>query len=89
MQKEQLQQLVQLIHATPCWEQTAQLLAMSSVLLNEYDHYSDAQRMAQIQRMRATVERLLRNDPLTLLHEALVDAERALEDEALRFGNPV
>jgi len=88
MQKEQLQQLVQLIHATPCWEQTAQLLAMTSVLLNEYDHYSEAERMAQIRRMRATVERLLKNDPLTLLHEALVDAERSLEHESLRTVEP-
>ena len=89
MQKEQLQQLVQLIHATPCWEQTAQLLAMSSVLLNDYDDYTPAERMAQIQRMRATVERLLKSDPLTLLHEALVDAERTLAHDALRIGDPV
>lgn len=86
MRKEQLQQIVQLIQAMPCWEQTAQLRAMTCAL--RYGG-SDSERMAQIQRMRASVERLMRNDPLTRLHEALTEAERTLEHATLRSGDPV
>lgn len=89
MQKEQLLHLVQLIRAVPCWEQTAQLLAMTSTLLYDYDHYSDAQRAAQIQRIRECVDRLLRNDPLTLLRDALGEAETTFEHQSLRIGDPV
>jgi len=84
MRREQLDQIFHLIQAMPYWEQTAQLKAMAYSLQN---HCSSSE-IAQVQRMRASVERLMHNDPLMRLHEVLVEAERALEEETLLVGEP-
>jgi hypothetical protein len=85
--KEQLQRIVELIQAVPYWEQTAQLKAMASVLLNRYEHCSDSERAAEIRRIRILVEQLLTTDPLILAHEALLAAEENVCE--LPDGEPV
>jgi len=87
-EREQLQRIAQLIHAVPYWNHTAQLRAMTTVLLNRYDHCSDAERAAEIQRIRSVVEELLKTDPLTLAHQALVAAEQRLERATFSSGDP-
>jgi hypothetical protein len=77
-----LDDVIRCVLAVPWWDQTAVLHGMTAVLRHVIDGgCAFALETDQIHRMRRQIERLLANDPLVRLRDALIEAERRLEHD--------